>query len=290
MKRSILFSSSYILGLLLLLSSCAAPTTIVPIPAATIAQSPTAVPAASTATPIKMPMGPGVEWHLVVINESSGWGLGSANATQIEHDLGIKVRVEDFALGDLSAREVLDALQTGKSFRARLEELPAALKGADVVVMSGNPMNSVDAATAQKINNCFASIAPAPCAPENFEGYVNDLKAIWAKVFALRAGQPTILRAIDAASPFVGDWKETKTFDACTVCWQCVSNANRQAATAYGIPFLSRYDAFNGAMHDEDLGKKGYLGIDGIHPNDRARELTAELLSKLGYDPVPPPR
>ena len=252
---------------------------------------PAALPAAApSSTPVEMPRGPGVEWRLVVISESSGWGLGQAFAKQIEKDAGVKVVLDDFAIGDLSAGEVLQVLQTGKGATSRLEELPAALKRADVVVMFGSPMLSVDAATGESINRCFGSTAPAPCIPKAFEKYTADLEAIWAKVFELRSGQPTVLRAIDVASPFVNDWKKYQTFDACTVCWECVSNAVRQAAEAYRIPFLSRYDAFNGVKHDIDPKQQGYIGGDGIHPNDVAQQRTAELLAKLGYEPVPPPQ
>jgi hypothetical protein len=253
------------------------------------ATPPSAPPATAFPTPTEMPKAAGTEWHLVVISESSGWGLGEAFAKQIEKDVGVRVVLHDFAIGDLSAGEVLQVLQTGKGSTSRLEELPAALRRADVVVMWGNPMLSVDDATAGSIISCFGSSAPAPCTPKAFQKYTADLEAIWAKVFELRAGQPTILRAIDVASPFVADWKKYQTFEACTGCFECVSNALRQAAEAYHIPFLSRYDAFNGVDHDQDPKQQGYVGSDGIHPNDLAQQRSAELLAKLGYDPVPPP-
>jgi hypothetical protein len=256
----------------------------------TACMPPATSPAAtSSSTLAEMHKGPGVEWHLVVISESSGWGLGLAFAKQIEKDVGVEVVLDDFAIGNLSAGEVLQVLQTGKGPTSRLEELPVALKRADVVVMFGSPMLSVDAATGESINSCFGSTAPAPCTPKAFEKYSADLEAIWAKVFELRSGQPTVLRAIDVASPFVNDWKKYQTFDACTVCFECISNAVRHAAEAYRIPFLSRYDAFNGVKHDIDPKQQGYIGGDGIHPNDLAQRRTAELLAKLGYDPVPPP-
>jgi lysophospholipase L1-like esterase len=248
------------------------------------------LPAAVSATPTDMPKGAGTEWHLVVISESSGWGLGEAFAKQIEKDTGVKVVVDDFAIGNLSAGAVLQALQTGKAATSRLEELPAAVKRADVVVMfGGNPMDSIDAQARKSIDSCFQGSAPAPCTSKAFEKYTADLEAIWAEIFELRAGQPTILRAIDVASPFVAGWKKSQVFDACTVCWECVSNAVRQAAEAYHIPFLSRYDAFNGEKHDLDPEQQGYIGGDGIHPNDLAQQRTAELLAKLGYEPVHPP-
>lgn len=264
-----------------IMNGCAPAATPTPVPPVTLP------PAKPSPAPAQMPTGPGVEWRLTMISESSGWGLGQAFAKQIEKDVGVKVALDNFAIGNLSAGEVLQVLQTGKGTSSTLEELPAVLKRADVVVMFGNPMLSVDAATADSINYCFSRFAPAPCSPKSFEKYSADLKGIWAQVIELRSGQPTILRAIDVASPFVNDWKKHQTFEACTVCWECVSNAAHQAAEAYHIPFLSRYDLFNSPQHDQDPADNGYIGSDGVHPSDRADQLTAELLSKLGYEPMP---
>jgi hypothetical protein len=63
----------------------------------------------------------------------------------------------------------------------------------------------------------------------------------------------------------------------------------RQSAEAVNVPFLSRYDAFNGLQHAEDPREKGFIRPDGEHPTSLACQFTAELLSKMGYAPVPPP-
>ena len=68
-----------------------------------------------------------------------------------------------------------------------------------------------------------------------------------------------------------------------------MSYAARLAAEAYDIPFLSGLDAFNGQDHKEDPRKKGFIMGDGEHPTLVAGQYTAELLSKMGYEPVPPP-
>jgi hypothetical protein len=62
--------------------------------------------------------------------------------------------------------------------------------------------------------------------------------------------------------------------------------AVRMAAEAQNIPFLSRYDDFNGADHGEDPREKGYIRSDGEHPSALASRYTAELLSEMGYEPV----
>jgi hypothetical protein len=241
---------------------------------------------AGCAAPSGLPQGPDAVWHLVVIGDSSLWGLGEAFAAQIEKDAGVKVVVEDFAHTASSAGEVLQVLQTGKSPNLRLEALPAALRDAEVVVMFVNPEDSVDPEKPLNLDGCFAYSAPSSCEPASFEKWTTDLKAIWAEVLELREGQPTILRATDLYNPLVNPWNEHSVFEACTECWENMSHAARLAAEAYDIPFPSRLDAFNGVNHDQDPRTKGYIRSDGEHPSDLGCQYTAELLSQMGYEPV----
>ena len=246
--------------------------------------------ARASSTPAKMPKGPGVEWRLVVISESSGWGLGTAFASQIEKDIGVKVTLEEFAIGNLSAGDVLHELNARPSI-PELQGLSSALMEADVVLLFPSPMTSLGHDAYQSFERCFGDAVgiPVPCASEASEKYTTDLEAIWAKIFELRSGKPTILRALDDATPFIKRWNENQIFDVCTGCWECYSAAAHRAADAFHIPFLSRYDIYNGVKHNEDPAQKGYIGSDGIHPNGLAQQHTAELLSKLGYEPVTPP-
>jgi hypothetical protein len=248
-----------------------------------------ATPAASPSTQHELPTGPEAEWDLVVIGDSSLWGLGRAFASQIENDVGVKVVLHDVARGGLSARAVLQALQPGEPPNLRLEGLADTLKDAEVVVVFVNPMDSVDPEKPLDFEGCFLFKAPESCSPESFEKYTADMEAIWAKILELRAGQPTILRATDIYNPLVSPWNRKGVFEACTECWENMSDAARLAAEAHDIPFLSRYDAFNGVNHDEDPREKGYIHSDGEHPSDLAKQYTAELLSKMGYEPVSPP-
>lgn len=241
------------------------------------------------ATPSELPPEPNAVMHLVVIGDSSLWKLGQAFASQIESDAGVEVELDDYAWPSLSAGEVLQALQTGESTRHGLENLSAALRDADVVVMFVNPMNSIDPENPLNLDGCFIFQAPGPCEPETFEKWISDLKVIWAEILVLRNGQPTILRATDLYNPLVSPWKEEGIFEACNRCWENMSDAARLAAEVYRIPFLSRLDAFNGPNHDEDPREKGYIVGDGEHPSELAAQSTAELLSNMGYEPVPQP-
>jgi hypothetical protein len=55
-----------------------------------------------------------------------------------------------------------------------------------------------------------------------------------------------------------------------------------------GIPFISRYDAFNGPDHLEDPREKGFILEDGEHPTELAGFFTSELFSKIGFTPIIP--
>jgi len=268
----------------LLLAACGSPATLEPTQTST--PRPTAI---ETPIPLELPQGPDAVWDLVIIGDSSLYGLGVAYASQIESDVGVQVVLHNYANGGLSAGEVLQVLREQDSPNTRLRGLQAVLSEAEVVVMWLNPEASIDPQTPLDLDGCFVYLPPGPCGAETFAQWTSDLEAIWAEIFGLRNGAPTILRATDLYNPLLIPWTEHGVFEACTRCWENMSDAARVAADAYGIPFLSRLDAFNGPYHDEDPRQKGFIVGDGEHPSELAGQFTAELLSQMGYEPVPPP-
>jgi hypothetical protein len=275
--RSIKLLSTIALSLIIVLGACAAPA--VPPPSPTPAPTP-------TATPFEMPLGPGETWQLVIISDSSFWGVGDILADRIEKDTGVAVEYVDYAFGSQSARDVLDALQTGSSPSMAMEKLPEILKSAEYVVVFLNYWDSIDAEHPLMMDQCFASQKPKSCDPENFEQWTADLNGIWGEILKLRAGQPTILRAVDLYNPLVQPWKENDVFEDCTKCWENLSDAARKAAEPYNIPFLSRLDMMNGTNHDEDPRLKGFILDDGEHLSKLGAKYMADLLAEMGYDPV----
>lgn len=239
--------------------------------------------------PRELPRGKGAVWHLVIIGDSSLWGVGEPLASKIEEDVGVEVVLDDFWQPTLSAGEVLAALQTDESQNLRLKQLPDSLKDAEVVVLFVNPLESIDPAHPLDMWACFMPPGPTTCDPASFEKYQSDLETIWAEIFKLRKGQPTILWATDIYNPLVGYWDRQGAFDACDQCWTNMSIAARLAADAYKIPFLERYAAFNGPGHNQDPVEKGYIRSDGEHLSELGAEYVAEMLSQLGYEPVSPP-
>jgi lysophospholipase L1-like esterase len=237
------------------------------------------------------------DWHLLILSDSSGWGLGKAYAPLIEKDVGVKVVLEDYAVGGLTIGELLNALKNEAPIRNDLSGLSAAISDAEVVVMyvaspdgSFIPENQWEADGCIDVSTGYIPVNPLiNCNPAALEQYTTDLKWIWGEIFRLRNGNPTILRSMDLYNPWISMWNEKDIYLACTRCWENQNNAFRLAAEAYHIPFVHRYDAYNGVNHDEDPREKGYIRSDGTHPSDLGAQVTAELLAQLGYDPVPPP-
>ena len=140
--KSLKLLSVIALSSIIVLTACTAPAAPPP--------SPTPSP-----TPLEMPLGPGETWQLVIISDSSLWGVGEALADRIEKDMGVAVEYVDYATGSQSARDVLDALLTGKSPSMALEKLPGVLKEAEYVVVFLNPWGSIDAEHPLDMDQCF---------------------------------------------------------------------------------------------------------------------------------------
>jgi hypothetical protein len=250
---------------------------LLPTPTAIQIQEPTLI------TPA-LPKGPDGEWQLVVIGDSTLWGLGEALVQQIETDMGVKVTLYDVSLGGLSAGRVLKALEDGKDPDLKLKKLSGWLAEAEMVVMWTNPEDSSDPQYPFEIDGCFASKPPGEYSAQSLDRFSADLAAIWARIFELRQGQPVIMRGMDFYNPLVAPWQENGVFEACTECWGILSAAARRGSEMQGVPFLSRFDAFNGPAHDEDPRIKGLIREDGEHPTEAAGRFTAQLLSEMGYE------
>lgn len=244
--------------------------------------------AAGCTSTADLPTGKDAEWTVVIIGDSSMWEHGAAIASQIEKDRGVKVVLEDFALPALRASSVREVFETGKSSNMKLEALPDAVREAEVIVMFVNPLGSIDPVKPLDLEGCFGGVEPGDCSIETMDIYISDLKTIWGKIIELRKGKATILIATDIYNPLINDWDKAGIYNGCDICWSNMSAANRLAAQAYNIPFISRYDTLNGPDHREDPREKGYIRDDGEHPTVLMGEAFAKLLADLGYAPYQP--
>jgi hypothetical protein len=228
----------------------------------------------------------------VIIGDTSMTGFGEAYASQIENDVGVQVELNDFTIEGLRVEEVKEVLKTDESLRIELLELPNAVKNAEVVVMAPHIENSWCPDKQLDMGSCFI-LAPAKesCYPINgkpvtFSVWGTYVEGIWSEILSMRKGRDTILRATDIYNPTVGKWQNSDRFEPYFQCWDIWSDALRRSAEAHHIPFLSRYDAFNGMNHDEDPIASGFIDGDNMQPTALGNQITAELMAELGYEAV----
>ncbi len=230
------------------------------------------------------------EWDLVVIGDSSMFQVGEALGAAIEAEVGVTVNVYDATIGGLPAGKVLAALEDPAStYNPKLKNLSENLQKAEMVVFHLNPEESVSEAQPFNSANCLGPVYEnGESSPEMFSVYVEHLERIIAKILELRDGQPVIIRVVELYNPLVSIWQEEGVFDDCTQFWMNYNGAMHQAAEAYGVPVVVRYQDFNGVDHTEDPRAKGYILPDGEHLNELGVQKTVELIQELGYKPVEP--
>jgi hypothetical protein len=227
------------------------------------------------------------EWDLVWISDSSGWDVAEVYAAMIEEDTGIKVNVHDNWIGGLPAARVYHALMGEPTASFTLERLADELREAEVIVFYGNPEesweegNPADWLCVNDIGKNYVN----NCEMETFDSYIQILEGIYARIFELRAGQPTIVRAFDAYNPLIARFREEGSYEACKACWANYNAAIHQAAASYNVPVAEVALAWNGPDWDQDPVAMGYTK-DGIHPNEEGARVIAQALRVLGYDPV----
>jgi hypothetical protein len=229
------------------------------------------------------------EWDLVWVSDSSGWGVAEIYADYIEQDTGKTVVVHDLWVGGLSAEDFLDALNGEQSAYRNLNEAVALIPDAEVIVVYGNPEKSK-----AEDNPWDWYCLPGKefyvndCEPDVFDLYIQHLDEIFEKIFELRDGQPTILRAFDAYNPIIPNRVGQPGYEDCIWCWGNYNAAIHEAAQTHNVPVALVADAWNGIDFMRNPVEIGYTQGDGIHPSDLGAEVIAQLLRELGYEPVEP--
>jgi hypothetical protein len=228
------------------------------------------------------------EWDLVLISDSSGWGVAEEYAAHIERDNAVSVRIHDFATPNLSAGQILRALRGEASPASALGELRSAIPEAEVVVFLGNPQDSPSSGHPGDWSCVSYPYDVSDCSLETFDAYRADLEAIYEMIFSLRGDAPIIVRALEWYNPLLAPWIEEGVEDACRDCWANLSATVRAAAGSFNVPVAPVYEAFNGPDFDQDPRARGLIGQDGEHASEAGQQLIADLLRDLGYEPTHP--
>lgn len=274
---------------------------------AAIAASPTAS-VASTTTPTSTqqtesdvgPFPAGEPVDLLVMTDSSGWGIAERLAPLAADALDREVRVRDWARGGEPITNILEWVQT---------ILADEVAEAEIIVMYGYPGGLEYELPEPSLLSCFEA-ADAVVEPEEYTGdwtpgtrweptpvvpttddwrpYRDVLDQLYDEIWELRAGKPTIIRTYDVPLGLIGPWKELGIEAECTANWEVQFQVVREAAEANGAGFVSVLDIFNGPNRDEDPLEKGWMSGDLMHPEGEGWDIIAELLAAYGFEPGQP--
>jgi hypothetical protein len=250
------------------------------------------------------PFPAGEPLDLLVLTDSSGWGVADRYAPLAAEALDREVRALDLAgLGDHNIENLLVMIQT-----SRADEVAES----EIIVVYGYPGRLEYELPLPNILTCLEAV-DAVDYPEDYEGdwspgeeweeipvvpTVEDwspfrevLDQVYDEIWKLRAGQPTILRTYEVYNGFgVAAWTELGIHEECIANYEVLGQVVREAAEANGAGFVSLLDAFNGPNQDEDPRAKGLIGDDGFHANENGQDLVVETLAAIGFEVSEPPR
>jgi hypothetical protein len=255
------------------------------------------------------------EWDLLIISDSTNWGVGQYYAKLIEADMNVKVNLHDCWVGALSIGSALQALQSGKSLYPELGTVTCQtpwsdhawidlIKEAEVMVLFGNPWDSYPPDGSWNIPenpivSCIyggyegKNLLPGfktskermlkSCAPETFATYKTHLGAFLDEIDKIREGRPLILRMTDFYIPLHSSWAKNGIDEVCTTCTSNALEAVQQVAEEHGVPVANTLVALNGEDYMSDPVEEGYIGPDGAHLSDSGAQFVATILQKTGY-------
>ncbi len=251
----------------------------------------TQVAAPATAAPA--PPSASVTWKYTALGDSLATGFLAQRGyvpryqTYMQTDTGATVTLNNLGQNGWTSTDLLNALRTNATFRN-------AVTSSQVVTwdIGGNDLRA--ARDKYKAGTCGGA-DNQDCLRATRVQLKANWDAIIQEILALRSTSSTIIRTMDLYNPYVNEDKAADTWAAdgglndFQVFKPYVDEAVehvRLTATANNIPYAKVYAAFNGTRGDIDPQDKGYLALDGLHPNDTGHKVIADLLRGLGYAPL----
>ena len=232
-------------------------------------------------------------WDYTALGDSLGTGFGAFRGyvpryeTHIEADTGNTVNHNNLSRNGWTSEDLLSALRNDAGFRR-------AVRRAEVVTydIGGNDLR--DARERYKQGTCGGA-DNQDCLRTTVNEFESNWDAITAEILSLRSPRNTVIRTMDIYNPYVGrdvtadSWANDGGQNDFQAFKPYAEEANSHIAatsTTNGIRYAPVYRAFNGPSGAEDPSGKGYIFIDGLHPNDRGHAVIAGLFRDLGYAPL----
>ena len=255
--------------LMVLLSACGTPE---PAPTPTLAPTPAAA------------------IDLVALGDSTPAGYGVVDsyvdlyAEYIETDLGVAVRVHNWARGGQHAADLLSVLQSDQALRDEIREAEV------ITIWTG-------------MNDIFVGVGSKPkggacgnwegldidCAAERVERLKGNIDAIIAEILSLGSPDETLVLIADVGNPHARQWKEMGLLDELKgpMMEEWIDHI-AEAAEQNNVQVVHTYRVINGPNGDDQGAPPGILQADGFHFNGEGHRLLADLHRQVGYGPLQP--
>ncbi len=236
---------------------------------------------------------PASGWKYTALGDSLATGFGAFNGyvprykDYTQADTGMSVSLTNLGQNGWTSADLLKALKTNRTFRnsvSRSQVVTWDIGGNDWL----NVRDSYKAGTCGGTDN-------QDCLRSAIGTFKVNWDAIMTEILSLRSTSNTAIRTMDLYNPYVNEdtaadtWAEDGGLNDFLVFQPYIADANNYisaTATNKNIPYAQVYLAFNGSAGDEDPSDKGYIGFDGLYPNDTGHRVIADLLRGLQYAPL----
>ena len=223
-------------------------------------------------------------WQYAALGDSLAVGILAQQGyvpryqQHIQTDTGATVMLTNLGVNGWQSSDLLNALRNDTRFRA-------AVHSAQVVTweIGGNDLLAV---RREFISGTCGGADNQECLRQAVVQFKSNWDAIVAEILAQRDPRNTILRTMDIYNPFVAVDRLGERFTILNNYLNQVNAHITASAALNNIPCAKVHEAFNGASGEEDPILKGFISIDGLHPNDRGHEAIAGALRQLGYAPL----
>jgi hypothetical protein len=243
------------------------------------------------------------EWDLLILSDSSNWGVGQYYAKLIEADMNVKVNLHDCWVDTLPILKVLQTLQSGGTWSSVVGDkscqnpVTDLVKEAEVMVLFGNAVGSdspfgfdtcVQGGFEGKNKlagfDTYKDKLLTSCSVEKWATYKTNLGLLIDEIDKIRESRPLILRMTDRYIPVHSMLQANGVDEVCTACVGAFSEAIRQVAEEHGVPIADTLAGFNRKGYMSDPVEAGYIGSDGVHISDKGAQFIATLLQQTGYE------
>ena len=238
-----------------------------------------------TTTEAPFPLEDMAEWDIVIIGDSTLWGIGDQLSTLIQTQMDIQTNLSDFSFGNMTAVGALDAVLHEKpnSYNSGMHGWPDVLREAEFVILHPSPAESESTSDPGDWSCMYPPYYVNNCSLESFSQFQADYRSIIDEIIRLRDGKPIIIR-FGSYWGRPGNWGEEDIVHSCMTCLETYSKAIEQIANEYNIPFRTVLDVFNMPDHRSDPADMGYIGEDGVHASEVGQRIFAQSIFDLGFE------